>query len=122
MGMVHYVKAAARRQLLAGITPAWISNRGPRAAYIRAVCLSAPPWVDKRALMALHAQAAALTRSTGHLHVLDHVVPLRHPRVCGLTVPWNLRVVHWRVNSAKGNDWNPDQGELWPSEEVSANV
>jgi hypothetical protein len=58
-------------------------------------------------------KARVMTIVTGELHVLDHIVPVTHPVVCGLTVPWNLRVIHWRVNGAKGNTWNPDQLELF---------
>lgn len=39
----------------------------------------------------------------GPLYELDHVVPLVHPDVCGLHVPWNLRVVLKKTNRAKGN-------------------
>lgn len=113
MGFVHYVpKAPSRALLLAGVTPAWIAN-SKRGAYIAQIVLSAPPWVSRKALMALHAEAAFLTKTTGTLHVLDHIVPVSHPRVCGLTVPWNLRVVPWRVNASKSNRWNPEQGELF---------
>lgn|SRR6185436_10677816 len=113
MGFIHYVnKAPSRAMLLAGETPLWIKN-SKRRKYIAAVVLSAPPWVDRKALYALHEIAQALTRSTGELHTLDHIVPLNHPDVCGLTVPWNLRIVHWLVNASKGNKWNPNQLELF---------
>lgn len=113
MGFVHYVnKAPSRAALLRGEIPRWIAN-SKRSRYIAQIVLSAPPWVDRKALMALHEAAAELTRTTGVLHVLDHEVPVNHPMVCGLTVPWNLRVVTWKVNSAKSNNWNPDQGELF---------
>ncbi len=43
-------------------------------------------------------------------YVLDHIIPLRHPEVCGLHVPWNLRVVKRETNLKKGNGfvtcWN----------------
>lgn len=84
-----------------------------RTQCIAAVVLSAPPWVDRWELYALKHTAAALTIVTGQLHVLDHIVPLNHPLVCGLTVPWNLRIVPWRVNATKSNNWNPDQLELF---------
>lgn len=116
MGMIDYIKAPSRAMLMAGEVPAWIEN-SPRQDYIVQVVLSAPPWVDRAALRALKRRAADLTASTGVLHVLDHIVPLNHPLVCGLTVPWNLQIVPWRVNAAKSNTWCPDQAELfdWPA-------
>lgn len=112
MGLVDYIRAPSRARLLVGDVPHWIAN-SPRGNYIASVVLSAPPWVDRVALYLMKEAAAALTRATGTLHVLDHIVPLNHPLVCGLTVPWNLRVVPWRVNASKGNDWCPEQMELF---------
>ncbi len=111
MGMVDYV-GRSRRRYVKGDIPKWITNND-RSGYILSVVLSAPPWVDRWELYALKAFAAAMTRFTGRLHVLDHIVPLTHPAVCGLTVPWNLRVVPWLVNASKGGTWCPDQLELW---------
>lgn len=116
MGLVDYCnKAPSRAKLLAGETPAWIANN-KRGAYIAQVVLSAPPWVDRAALRALKAEAARMTKQTGELHVLDHIVPLSHPRVCGLTVPWNLRVIHWKPNASKSNRWCPEQLEMFDAE------
>ena len=113
MGMLDYLgRAPSRQRLLAGDTPAWVAN-SDRAPYIIAVLLSAPPWVCLKTLRKLQAEARALTEATGQLHVLDHIVPLNHPRVCGLTVPWNIQIVHWKVNAVKNNHWNPDQLSLF---------
>lgn len=112
MSMVDYV-GRSRKRVLAGDIPTWVLNRGVSARYIASVIRSAPPWVDRWELYALKHTAAALTKMTGVLHVLDHIVPLNHPNVCGLTVPWNLRIVTWRVNGSKGGKWNPDQMELF---------
>jgi hypothetical protein len=30
---------------------------------------------------------------TGVPHELNHIVPITHPMVCGLTVPWNMEVI-----------------------------
>lgn len=114
MGLVDYIhKAPSRLMLLRGETPKWIAN-SKRGRYIAAVVLSAPPWVDRHALLELQEEAARITRETGMLHVLAHVVPLNHPLVCGLTVPWNLEIKPWRVNASESNWFTPDQQELFP--------
>lgn len=41
----------------------------------------------------------------GPKYVIDHIVPLKHPEVCGLHVPWNLRVVLKATNLRKGSTW-----------------
>lgn len=105
-------RAPSRAALLRGETPAWIAN-SPRRRYIAAVVLSAPPWVNRQRLEALRREAIWMSVMTGVEHVLDHIVPLNHPRVCGLTVPWNLQIIPKKVNDAKGNRWCPEQGELF---------
>lgn len=112
MSIVCYHRPGSKARAMAGDVPAWITNNG-RANYILMCVLSCPLWVDRTGLNLMRAWARALTVMTGELHVLDHIVPLNHPHVCGLTVPWNLRVVHWRVNGSKGNRWCPDQLELF---------
>lgn len=106
-------RKTTKARIMAGERVHWVFNHKTRADYLLAIVMSAPPWVDKWELEALRAFARAMTTMTGELYVLDHIVPVTHPRVCGLTVPRNLRVVHWRVNGAKGNKWNPDQLELF---------
>ena len=75
-----------------------------------------PKWADMKAIKAMYSEAERLTRETGELHVVDHIVPKISPWVCGLHVHWNMRVIHWRANLQKGNwEWPGmpfEQGEL----------
>lgn len=70
-----------------------------RAQTVRAT----PPWAKGcPKVRAMYAEARRLTRETGELHVVDHIVPKIGLLVCGLHVWWNLRVIHWRANAVKG--------------------
>lgn len=64
---------------------------------------AAPKWLTKEQraeIRAIYQDAA--TRAGGPWEV-DHIVPLKGRGVCGLHVPWNLRVIPQSENRAKGN-------------------
>lgn len=107
-GVLKYANKALRRRLLAGAEPRWLRVH-VRRSYIVAAVLASPEWVDRGALRELCARADLLERETGCPHVCDHVVPLNHPDVCGLNVPWNVEVVPHAVNAYKSNRHHPDQ-------------
>lgn len=64
--------------------------------------LATPKWVDVEALRAIYHEAQRRRRA-GEDASVDHIVPLRHPSVCGLHVPWNLAIIPKKDNSKKTN-------------------
>ena len=65
-----------------------------------------PPWVTKEQklqIRQLYLEAQRLTKLTGERYVVDHIVPLINDAVCGLHVPWNLRVMTQEENLKKSN-------------------
>jgi 5-methylcytosine-specific restriction endonuclease McrA len=65
-----------------------------------------PAWLTKEErlqMRELYVQARKLTAVTGERYVVDHIVPLRGESVCGLHVPWNLRVITQDENLKKSN-------------------
>lgn len=72
-----------------------------------------PPWIAQSpeymaAIRAYYKEAKRLTELTGELHVVDHIVPKVGRTVSGLHVPWNLQVIHWKLNAQKGAHVWPD--------------
>ncbi|MBD1918886.1 MULTISPECIES: hypothetical protein [Cyanophyceae] len=63
---------------------------------------AALPWLEP-AIAAIYAQRDEITASTGIPHEVDHIHPVNHPRLCGLTVPWNLQVIPAVENKRKSN-------------------
>jgi 5-methylcytosine-specific restriction endonuclease McrA len=65
-----------------------------------------PKWLtveQKMSMRQLYVQARKLTELTKERYVVDHIVPLRSHEVCGLHVPWNLRVITQEENLKKSN-------------------
>lgn len=63
-----------------------------------------PAWADLEAVKTYYELAAAWNEIWPEDRVeVDHVVPLRGKRVCGLHSQHNLQIVRWQDNRAKGN-------------------
>lgn len=67
-----------------------------------------PRWLtpaERLQMRDLYVQARKLTELTRERYVVDHIVPLRGESVCGLHVPWNLRVITQDENLKKSNKY-----------------
>lgn len=62
-----------------------------------------PLWVNRSDILHYYEEARKKTIETGILHHVDHFYPIKHPRLTGLHVPWNLRVIPAIENQVKGN-------------------
>lgn len=79
-----------------GLVRMYRANR--HAAQLQAT----PPWLNKtqrQQIRTLYIEAA----SSGSQMEVDHIIPLRNPAVCGLHVPWNLRIITRAENRTKRN-------------------
>ena len=56
-----------------------------------------PSWVDLSTILKIYKRAAKAGKQ------VDHIVPLQHPLVCGLHVPWNLQLLTPQENQSKNN-------------------
>jgi 5-methylcytosine-specific restriction endonuclease McrA len=65
-----------------------------------------PKWLtyqQKQDIKALYRVAIEMTKTTRERYVVDHIIPLISDVVCGLHVPWNLRVITQEENLRKSN-------------------
>jgi 5-methylcytosine-specific restriction endonuclease McrA len=68
--------------------------------------LATPRWLTKDhrvAMRSLYKDAVERSSLYGVSYVVDHIIPLNGKTVCGLHVPWNLRVISEEENLHKGN-------------------
>jgi hypothetical protein len=80
-------------------------------AWHRQRIIATPPWASFTQIRKVYTQARYMTDRTGSSHTVDHIVPLNHPKVCGLHVHWNLQVMLRTDGAAKGNKWRSDWDE-----------
>jgi hypothetical protein len=76
-------------------------------SYRRALELQATPkWLTashKLHMECKYSLAVMFSKYTKEQHHVDHIVPLNGKTVCGLHVPWNLRVIPATENLRKSN-------------------
>lgn len=66
-----------------------------------------PEWADLAAIIEIYDKRRRVIAETGIDHHVDHIVPLNGKGVCGLHVPWNLRVIPAIENLSKNNKMPP---------------
>jgi hypothetical protein len=94
----EYQKAWKERNLV------WV--RADTKARRRKHRSATPQWLtakEKAEIRELYKIAITMSKTTGEQYVVDHIVPLRGEDVCGLHVPWNLRVITQEENLKKSN-------------------
>jgi len=67
-----------------------------------------PAWAEKWILSEAKRLARLRTKLTGAQWDVDHIVPIKSPKVCGLNAFTNIQVVPKAVNAAKRNLHWPD--------------
>lgn len=70
-----------------------------RSRYIKQ---AKPKWVDEEKLLEFYKLAVELGLE------VDHIIPLKHDKVCGLHVPWNLQLLTRSENARKSNKFDED--------------
>jgi len=68
---------------------------------------------DRAALEKLIKQVLSANRYKKRLLALDHIVPVEHPEVSGLTISYNLQVLLRSENASKGNSVNLKAEAEW---------
>lgn len=57
----------------------------------------------KDEIMEIYKKCREITKETGIKHDTDHIAPIKNDNICGLNVPWNLRIVPFMENRKKSN-------------------
>lgn len=66
-----------------------------------------PIWYEDNDVNLLYEEAKNLSKE-GMKYVVDHIIPIMHPLVCGLHCLANLRVLSFHENAVKGNTFDSD--------------
>jgi hypothetical protein len=76
------------------------------AAYRSKKAQATPCWLNQEQLQEIkdfYKMAKELETVFPWKQHVDHIVPIKHSKVCGLHVPWNLQILSVTANLEKGN-------------------
>jgi hypothetical protein len=80
-------------------------NRQAQPAWLR--------WSHRKEMQQLYRIAKACNEEAGRvMYAVDHIYPINSPEVCGLHVPWNLRIITREENLKKTNKMPPPGNEI----------
>lgn len=68
-----------------------------------------PKWADLARIRKFYEEAVRISRETGVVHHVDHVIPLRGKTISGLHVHTNLQVLEGSINCRKRNRFNQEE-------------
>jgi len=99
----------------------WVNKHAPKPQWLQTHCRkrtvwyrywmriwdATPYWATRPEIAAVYKEAARL-RAEGEDVVVDHIVPLSNPLVCGLHWHENLQIIHRIENSNKSNHYWPE--------------
>ena len=83
------------------------SNMRRNIIYFKRMAQATPVFVDYSLNVSIYKKCKEL-RKAGFDFVVDHVVPLNHPYVCGLHWHGNLQLILHHENQKKSNLYWPD--------------
>jgi hypothetical protein len=81
--------------------------------FLKARILHKPFPGDEQELTRLIRHVISANRYKKRLLSLDHIVPINHPLVSGLTVSWNLQVLLSIENTSKANKCDLEEQADW---------
>lgn len=95
------VNEIARRSRKKNIDVALYHNR--QRAILKSTAM--PAWANKSEIRKIYAEARKMTKVTGEVHHVDHIIPIKGKNVCGLHVETNLQILTASENLRKFNKY-----------------
>jgi len=72
--------------------------------------MATPPWLKGdllKQVKSIYSEATEISKVTGEVMHVDHLIPICGNGVCGLHVPWNLRILTRKENCSKRSEFDP---------------